>query len=57
MGPFAYVQHLMSGPRLPFTAAYLGSLGLSLYFALGVGISTTFRADITTDTTSFTLPS
>jgi hypothetical protein len=36
MGPVAYAQHLMSAPRLPFTAAYLGSLALSLYFALGV---------------------
>jgi hypothetical protein len=36
MGPLAYVQHLISGPRLPFTGAYLGSLALSLYFALGL---------------------
>lgn len=36
MGPWAYVQHLTSGPRLPFTAGYLGSLALSLYFAVGV---------------------
>ncbi len=36
MGPLAYVQHLASGPRLPFTAAYFGSIGLTLYFALGV---------------------
>ena len=36
MGPLAYVQHLASGPRLPFTAAYFGSIGLTLYFAIGV---------------------
>ena len=36
MGPVAYVQHLASGPRLPFTAAYFGSIGLTLYFSLGV---------------------
>lgn len=36
MGPMAYVQHLLSGPRLPFTGAYLGSMALSLYFAIGV---------------------
>lgn len=36
MGPMNYARHLVSGPRLPFTAAYFGSLSLSLYFALGV---------------------
>lgn len=36
MGPMAYVQHLLSGPRLPFTAAYFGSIALTFYFALGV---------------------
>lgn len=36
MGPMTYVQHLASGPRLPFTAAYFGSIGLTLYFSLGV---------------------
>jgi hypothetical protein len=36
MGPVAYAQHLMSTPRLPFTAAYFGSIGLTLYFSLGV---------------------
>ncbi|EHA57994.1 hypothetical protein MCOR27_009975 [Pyricularia oryzae] len=36
MGPMAYVQHLLSGPRLPFTGAYLGSMALSLYFAIGL---------------------
>ncbi|GJC86894.1 hypothetical protein ColTof3_11008 [Colletotrichum tofieldiae] len=36
MGPMAYARHLISGTRLPFTAAYFGSLALSLYFALGL---------------------
>ncbi|KAI3554738.1 hypothetical protein CABS03_08175 [Colletotrichum abscissum] len=36
MGPMAYVKHLVSGQRLPFTAAYFGSLGLSMYFSLGL---------------------
>lgn len=36
MGPMAYLRHLLSTERLPFTAAYFGSLGLSLYFALGL---------------------
>ncbi|KAL2353931.1 Got1/Sft2-like family-domain-containing protein [Cryomyces antarcticus] len=36
MGPWTYVQHLLSGPRLPFTAAYFGSIALTLYFAVGL---------------------
>jgi len=36
MGPITYAQHLFSGPRLPFTAAYFGSIGLTLYFSLGL---------------------
>jgi len=36
MGPWTYLQHLSSGPRLPFTATYFGSIGLTLYFSLGV---------------------
>ncbi|KAK4201238.1 Got1/Sft2-like family-domain-containing protein [Triangularia verruculosa] len=36
MGPWAYVQHLTSTPRLPFTAAYFGSLGLTIYFSIGL---------------------
>jgi len=36
MGPITYVQHLSSGPRLPFTAAYFGSIALTLYFSLGL---------------------
>jgi hypothetical protein len=37
MGPWTYIQHLTSTPRLPFTVAYFGSIGLTLYFSLGVG--------------------
>ncbi|KAM7197606.1 protein transport protein SFT2 [Naviculisporaceae sp. PSN 640] len=36
MGPVAYFQHLMSAQRLPFTAAYFGSLALTLYFSIGL---------------------
>lgn len=36
MGPVQYLQHLVSGPRLPFTAAYFGTIALTLYFALGL---------------------
>lgn len=38
MGPVAYAQHLLSGPRLPFTAAYFGSITLTLYFSMGVSL-------------------
>ncbi|TVY22743.1 Protein transport protein [Lachnellula hyalina] len=37
MGPITYAQHLISTPRLPFTAAYFGSIALTLYFSLGLG--------------------
>ncbi|GAA6062946.1 hypothetical protein JCM10212_005336 [Sporobolomyces blumeae] len=33
-GPAQQVKHLVSAERLPFTAAYLGSLVLTLFFAL-----------------------
>ena len=36
MGPVVYVKHLISEARLPFTAAYLGSIGMTLYSAVGV---------------------
>jgi uncharacterized MnhB-related membrane protein len=36
MGPMNYVYHLLSGPRLPFTGAYFGSILLTLVFALKV---------------------
>lgn len=34
MGPMNYLYHLFSPPRLPFTAAYFGSIALTLVFAL-----------------------
>ncbi|KAJ5951233.1 uncharacterized protein N7479_009646 [Penicillium vulpinum] len=36
MGPWTYAKHLTSGSRLPFTAAYFGSIALTLYFAIGL---------------------
>ncbi|KAK8145279.1 protein transport protein sft2 [Beauveria asiatica] len=34
MGPMNYVYHLLSTPRLPFTAAYFGSIIMTLIFAI-----------------------
>lgn len=36
MGPRAYAAHLVSGPRLPFTAVYFGSILSTIYFAVGL---------------------
>ncbi|RAH40197.1 putative Golgi traffic protein SFT2 [Aspergillus brunneoviolaceus CBS 621.78] len=36
MGPMVYARHLVSGSRLPFTAAYFGSIAMTLYFAIGL---------------------
>ncbi|KAI1638172.1 Got1/Sft2-like family-domain-containing protein [Biscogniauxia mediterranea] len=36
MGPYAYAQHLTSGTRLPFTAAYFGSIAMTIYFSIGL---------------------
>lgn len=36
LGPVTYAQHLISGPRLPFTAVYFTTIALTLYFAIGV---------------------
>lgn len=36
LGPVTYGKHLVSTPRLPFTAVYFGSIALTLYFAIGV---------------------
>ncbi|KAI0717754.1 ER-to-golgi vesicle protein transport Sft2 [Cerioporus squamosus] len=35
IGPLNHIKHLMSKERLPFSIAYLASLGLTLYFSLG----------------------
>ncbi|CEQ42671.1 SPOSA6832_04506, partial [Sporobolomyces salmonicolor] len=37
-GPVAHAKHLFSAERLPFTAAYFGSLFLTLFFALCVAL-------------------
>lgn len=39
MGPYAYAMHLISGPRLPFTAVYFGAIVMTVYFAAGVSPS------------------
>lgn len=36
IGPINHIKHLVSKERLPFSVAYLASLGLTLYFSLGV---------------------
>ncbi|TGZ77541.1 SFT2 domain protein [Ascodesmis nigricans] len=36
-GPVTYATHLLSAPRLPFTAAYFGTIILTLYFSIGIG--------------------
>ncbi|KAK5947188.1 protein transport protein sft2 [Knufia obscura] len=36
MGPYQYAMHLISGPRLPFTATYFGAIVLTIYFAVGL---------------------
>lgn len=41
MGPYQYAVHLISGPRLPFTATYLGAIVLTIYFAVGVSLLST----------------
>ncbi|KAJ7619540.1 ER-to-golgi vesicle protein transport Sft2 [Roridomyces roridus] len=36
VGPLNHIKHLMTAERLPFTVVYFSSLGLTLYFALGL---------------------
>lgn len=36
IGPINHLKHLISRERLPFSAAYVSSLALTLYFSLGV---------------------
>jgi len=38
IGPLNHIRHLLSKERLPFTVIYFASLGLTLYFSLGVSI-------------------
>ncbi|KAG2006064.1 hypothetical protein CC2G_002412 [Coprinopsis cinerea AmutBmut pab1-1] len=35
VGPINHLKHLISRERLPFSAVYFGSMGLTLYFSLG----------------------
>ncbi|WRT69221.1 uncharacterized protein IL334_006205 [Kwoniella shivajii] len=35
-GPWNHLKHIMSPERLPFSLAYFGSLGLTLFFAIGI---------------------
>ena len=35
-GPWNHLKHLLSRDRLPFTAVYIVTVVLTLYFALGV---------------------
>ncbi|KAJ7468618.1 Got1/Sft2-like family-domain-containing protein [Mycena latifolia] len=35
IGPINHLKHLITAERLPFTAVYFSSLGLTLYFAMG----------------------
>ncbi|KAI0337666.1 SFT2-domain-containing protein [Trametopsis cervina] len=35
VGPINHVKHLFSRERIPFSIAYLSSLGLTMYFSLG----------------------
>lgn len=46
-GPVAHFKHITSPERLPFTAAWLGSLGLTLFFAIAV--STNFDGSTEAD--------
>lgn len=36
IGPINHLKHLFSKDRLPFSVVYFSSLGLTLYFSLGV---------------------
>ncbi|KAJ7147336.1 ER-to-golgi vesicle protein transport Sft2 [Mycena filopes] len=36
IGPINHVKHLVTAERLPFTLVYFSSLGLTLYFAMGL---------------------
>lgn len=48
IGPINHIKHLVSKERLPFSAVYLGSLGLTLYFALGVSSPCPFSMHVLT---------
>lgn len=35
-GPLSHLQHMMTKERIPFTVSYVGSMGMTLYAAIGV---------------------
>jgi hypothetical protein len=43
IGPINHVKHLLSAERLPFSAIYFSSLGLTLYFSLSVSCIFSFE--------------
>ena len=47
-GPLPYAKHLISPSRLPFTIAFFGSMGLTLFFSVGVHPLTAGRLMIVT---------
>lgn len=47
-GPIAHLKHITSKERLPFTAAWLGSLALTLFFAIGVSSLSSNMEDVHT---------
>ncbi|RUP12635.1 hypothetical protein BC936DRAFT_139801, partial [Jimgerdemannia flammicorona] len=47
-GPVAHIKHMISRDRLPFTAAYLGSLILTMYFSIGPNPAPLFHRPVAT---------
>ncbi|KAI6135336.1 ER-to-golgi vesicle protein transport Sft2 [Pisolithus thermaeus] len=43
IGPINHIKHLLSQERLPFSVVYFSSLGLTLYFSLGVSSALSLR--------------
>ncbi|GAA5804977.1 Got1/Sft2-like family-domain-containing protein [Helicostylum pulchrum] len=35
-GPLSHLQHMMTKERIPFTVSYVGSMGMTLYAAIGL---------------------
>ena len=38
VGPITHLKHLVSKERLPFSAAYITSLALTIYFSVSVSL-------------------
>lgn len=53
---YSDVKHIFSAERLPFSLAYFGSLGLTLFFAIGVSASPMPTRILETDYWLFTDP-